>query len=390
MEVMATALDGVRVLDFTEYGAGPFCSMMLGDLGGDVIKIEPPRGDSLRLWGPMQEGMSAPFLQLNRNKRSVVLDLKNPRDQERARALACRSDVLIENFRPGTMEKLGLDYPTLRQIAPRLIYCSLSGYGQTGPYRDRGGFDLVLQGHGGLMSVTGDPDSAPVKAGVPVIDFGAAAHAVVGILAAHVARSRTGRGQWVDISLLDVPVSWLCLLAGKYWASGEVQQPLGSAHPLSAPYQAFRAADGYLTIAAGNERLWLSTCEVLGLEALAADPRFRTNADRARNQAELAPLVEAVLKTRPVREWVDRLTRMGVPSGPISSVDQVLEDPQVLHREMVVDLDHPRLGSVKSIGCPIKLSETPARLDRPAPDLGQHTAEVLAELEGGSALRSSS
>jgi crotonobetainyl-CoA:carnitine CoA-transferase CaiB-like acyl-CoA transferase len=389
MEVMTTALEGIKVLDFTEYGAGPFCSMMLGDLGADVIKVEPPRGDALRLWGPMQEGMSAPFLQLNRNKRSVVLDLKDPRDQERARELACRSDVLIENFRPGTMEKLGLHYPALRELAPRLIYCSLSGYGQTGPYRDRGGFDLVLQGHGGLMSVTGDPDGAPVKAGVPVIDFGAAAHAAVGILAAHVARSRTGRGQWVDISLLDVPVSWLCLLAGKYWASGEVQQPLGSAHPLSAPYQAFRAADGYLTIAAGNERLWLSTCEVLGLEALTDDPRFRTNADRARNQAELTPLVEAVLKTRPVREWVDRLTQLGVPSGPINNVDQVLEDPQVLHREMVVNLDHPRLGSVKSIGCPIKLSETPARLDRPAPDLGQHTAEVLAELESGSTARRS-
>jgi crotonobetainyl-CoA:carnitine CoA-transferase CaiB-like acyl-CoA transferase len=390
MELMATALEGLKILDFTEYGAGPFCSMLLGDLGADVIKIEPPRGDSFRQWGPMQEGMSAPFLQLNRNKRSVVLDLKNPRDLEHARELAYRSDVLIENFRPGTMEKLGLHYPALREINSRLIYCSLSGYGQTGPYRDRGGFDLVLQGHGGLMSVTGDPDGAPVKAGIPVIDFGAAAHAAVGILAAHVARSRTGRGQWVDISLLDVPVSWLCLLAAKYWASGEIQQPLGSAHPLSAPYQAFRAADGYLTIAAGNERLWISTCEVLGLKSLVSDPRFLTNDDRARNQAELAPLLEAVLKTRPVREWVDRLTQLGVPSGPINSVDQVLSDPQVLHREMVVDVDHPRLGSIKSIGCPIKLSETPARLSRPAPDLGEHTIEVLAELESGPTPRQAS
>jgi formyl-CoA transferase/CoA:oxalate CoA-transferase len=376
------ALEGLTVLDFTEYGAGPFCSMMLGDLGADVIKIEPPRGDALRQWGPRQDGVSAPFVQLNRNKRSVVLDLKTPRGQELARGLARQADILVENFRPGVMAGFGLEYEALREVNPRLIYCSLSGYGQTGPYRDRGGFDLVLQGHGGLMSVTGEPDGKPVKAGVPIIDFGASAHAVVGILAAYVARSRTGCGQMVDISLLDVPVSWLCLLAAKYWASGEIQEPLGSAHPLSSPYQAFRAADGYITIAAGNERLWASTCRALGLEPLMEDPRFRTNEDRAKNQTELAPLLEAVLVTRPAREWVERLSGLGIPSGPISRVNEVLEDPQVLHREMVVELDHPRLGPVKSIGCPIKLSETPARMRLPAPELGEHTAEVLARLEG--------
>ncbi|MBS0222745.1 MAG: CoA transferase [Proteobacteria bacterium] len=390
MESMTTALEGLKVLDFTEYGAGPFCSMMLGDLGADVIKVEPPRGDAIRQWGPMQEGISAPFMQLNRSKRSVVLDLKNPIDHGHARELASRTDVLIENFRPGTMERLGLDYARLRDLNPRLIYCAMSGYGQTGPYRDRGGFDLVLQGHGGVMGVTGNPDGAPVKAGVPIIDFGASAHAVIGILSAYIARSRTGRGQAVDISLLDVPVAWLCLLASKYWASGEIQQPLGSAHPLSAPYQAFRAADGYLTIAAGNQRLWEATCEVLGLVALVGDPRFLTNNDRARNQAELVPLLEAVLEKRPVREWVEELAHRGVPCGPINRVDEVLTDPQVLHREMVMDLLHPRLGSIKSIGCPIKLSETPARLDRHPPDLGEHTAEVLAELETGSAPRRAS
>lgn len=381
MASTTTPLEGLKVLDFTEYGAGPFCSMMLGDLGADVIKIEAPRGDALRQWGPMQAGISAPFMQLNRSKRSVVLNLKNPVDQGHARELARRTDVLIENFRPGTMEKLGLDYARLCDINPRLIYCAMSGYGQTGPYKDRGGFDLVLQGHGGVMGVTGDPDGAPVKAGVPIIDFGASAHAVIGILSAYIVRSRTGCGQAVDISLLDVPVAWLCLLAGKYWASGEVQQPLGSAHPLSAPYQAFRAADGYLTIAAGNQRLWEATCEVLGLATLVGDPRFLTNNDRARNQGELVPLLEAVLESRPVREWVEELARLGVPCGPINRVDEVLTDPQVLHREMVVDLLHPRLGFIKSIGCPIKLSETPARLDRHPPDLGEHTAEVLADLE---------
>jgi crotonobetainyl-CoA:carnitine CoA-transferase CaiB-like acyl-CoA transferase len=376
-----TALGGLTVLDFTEYGAGPFCSMLLGDLGADVVKIEPPRGDALRQWGPRKGGVSAPFLQLNRNKRSVVLDLKTERGQELARDLARTVDVVIENFRPGTMEGFGLDYPTLREVNPKLIYCSLSGYGQTGPYRDRGGFDLVLQGHGGLMSVTGEPGGAPVKTGVPIIDFGASAHAVVGILAAYVARSRTGRGQWIDISLLDVPVSWLSLLAAKYWTSGEIQRPLGSAHPLSSPYQAFRAADGYLTIAAGNERLWASTCHALGLEHLMDDPRFRTNDDRARNQGELAPLLEEVLVTRPAHEWVERLAVLGVPSGPIHRVDEVLADPQVLHREMVVEINHPRLGPLKSIGCPIKLSDTPARIHRHPPDLGEHTTEVLARLE---------
>jgi crotonobetainyl-CoA:carnitine CoA-transferase CaiB-like acyl-CoA transferase len=382
-------LDGVKVLDFTEYGAGPFCSMLLGDLGADVIKIEPPRGDAFRQWGPKIGDVGAAFLQLNRNKRSIVLDLKQPEAQRTARNLARQSDVLIENFRPGTMAKFKLDYAALREVNPRLIYCSLSGYGQTGPLKDRGGFDLILQGHGGLMGVTGDAGGAPVKAGVPVIDFGAAAHAAIGILAAYIARSRSGLGQSVDVSLLDVPVSWLGLLAAKYWASGEVQEPLASAHPLSAPYQAFRTADGYLTIAAGNEQLWVATCRVLGVTHLCEDERFLTNSDRARNQALLVPLIENALANQSTAHWVEELGNAGVPSGPINRVDQVLSDQQVLHREMVVEIDHPRLGRMKMIGSPIKLSDTPVRMERCAPDLGEHTEEILEELHASQNRKSS-
>jgi len=378
---MEAALDGMMVVDFTEYGAGPFCSMLLGDLGADVIKVEPPRGDAFRQWGPWHGDASAPFQQLNRNKRSVVLNLKDAHDLQLACELVRDADVVIENFRPGTMAAFGLDYARIREINPRLIYCALSGYGQSGPYRNRGGFDLILQGLGGLMSVTGDPTGAPAKSGVPIIDFGASAHAAIGILAAYIARLRTGTGQLVDISLLDVPVSWLALLAAKYWASGEVQQRLGSAHPLSAPYQAFRAADGYLTIAAGNQRLWESTCQALGTEHLTGDPRFLTNNDRARNQALLVPLLEAVLTTRPACEWIEQLNALGVPCGPLNEVDQVLQDPQVLHRDMVLELEHPRLGRLKLIGSPIKLSDTPVQLRRHPPDLGEHTAEIVAELE---------
>lgn len=379
MDGTQAPLDGLRVLDFTEYGAGPWCTMLLGDLGADVIKIERPSGDGFRSWSPKKNGDGSGFIQLNRNKRSVVLDLKCPDDREAALRLAQRVDVLVENFRPGVMDKIGLSYDQLRESNPRLIYCSISGYGQTGPLKDRGGFDLVLQGHGGLMSVTGHPGGEPVKSGVPIIDFGASAHAAIGILAAHIERSRSGRGQHVDISLLDVPVSWLGLLAAKYWATGEVQEALGSAHPLSAPYQAFATADGYITIAAGNQELWKSTCDALGLKHLLDDSRFADNNLRAQNQAVLKPIIESVLKTESSDVWINRISSRGVPCGPIYTVDQVLSDAQVLHRKMVVEMEDPRLGTFKMIGSPIKLSDAPPVFRRPPPSLGQHTREVAAE-----------
>lgn len=376
-------LDGLRVLDFTEYGAGPWCTMLLGDLGADVVKVERPDGDGFRSWGAQNGGDGSAFLQLNRNKRSVVLDLKRREDQEAARKLASQFDVLVENYRPGVMQRAGLSYERLKELNPGIIYCSISGYGQTGPLKDRGGFDLIMQGHGGVMSVTGQPGQPPVKAGVPIIDFGASAHAAIGILAAYVGRKETGRGQYVDVSLLDVPVSWLGLLAAKYWSTGEVARAMGSAHPLSAPYQGFATADGYITIAAGNQSLWLATCKALHLDHLADDPRFINNDARAKHQTELVPLVEAALVTETTEHWIELIASHGVPCGPIYGVDQVLSDPQVLHRNMVLELDHPRLGKINVIGSPIKLSETPVTMRRPPPGLGEHTAEVAAEFNLG-------
>lgn len=383
MSTTRAPLEGLRVLDFTEYGAGPWCTMLLGDLGADVVKVERPGGDGFRSWGAKQGGDGSAFLQLNRNKRSVVLDLKQPKGQEAAKRLASQFDILIENFRPGVMKKAGLSYEQLQEINPRLIYCSISGYGQTGPLKDRGGFDLIMQGHGGVMSVTGHAGQPPVKAGVPIIDFGASAHAAIGILAACLGRIDSGRGQFIDVSLLDVPVSWLGLLAAKYWATGEVPKAMGSAHPLSSPYQGFATADGYITIAAGNQSLWVATCRALELEHLLEDARFINNDMRAKNQSELAPLIEAVLTTRDTQHWIDRIASFGVPCGPIYGVDQVLSDPQVLHRNMVLELNHPRLGKIRVVGSPIKLSDTPVTMRRHPPALGEHTAEVAAEFNLG-------
>lgn len=379
MQSMRSPLEGMRVLDFTEYGAGPWCTMLLGDLGADVIKVERPGGDGFRSWAPMQSGEGSGFLQLNRNKRSIILDMALSEHREAAKRIALQVDVLVENYRPGVMAKSGIAYEQLKELNPKLIYCSISGYGQTGPMKDRGGFDLVLQGHGGLMSVTGEAGAPPVKSGVPIIDFGASAHAVIGVLAACLARGKTDKGQHIDISLLDVPVSWLGLLAAKYWSTGEIPRAMGSAHPLSAPYQAFAAADGYITIAAGNQALWASTCDVLGLNHLLDDPRFANNNTRAENQRELAMLVQEVLQRDTCKNWIARISARGVPCGPIASVDQVLIDPQVLHRKMVLEMEDPELGTLKMIGSPIKMSGAPTSLRRAPPRLGQHTDEIAAE-----------
>jgi crotonobetainyl-CoA:carnitine CoA-transferase CaiB-like acyl-CoA transferase len=381
MDTQQPPLAGMKVLDFTEYGAGPFCTMLLADLGADVIKVERPGGDGFRSWTSDKEGEGSAFSQLNRNKRSIVLDLKNASDRSAAKALACKVDVLVENYRPGALAKAGLSYEAMHAANPALIYCSISGYGQTGPFKDRGGFDLVLQGQGGLMSVTGEPGGLPTKSGVPIIDFGASANAAIGILAAWIAKSKTGRGQLVDVALLDVPVSWLGLLAAKFWSTGEVQRATGSAHFMSAPYQAFRTADGHITIAAGNQDLWLKTCTALGLQHLSADPRFADNNSRARNQEALVPLVEAALMKQPSAYWINIVAGLGVPCGPINSVDDVLRDPQVLHRKMVVEMRDPSGKAINMIGSPIKLSDTPTVLSRLPPKLGEHNEEVFREFE---------
>jgi len=378
---MALALDGMRVLEIAQVMSGPFCGLLLADMGADVIKVEKPDGDdSRRMAPPTINGESAAFMAINRNKRGLCIDLKTDEGKDILKRLAAASDVLIENFRPGTMDNLELGYADLAPINPALIYCSISGFGQTGPYRERGGFDLVAQAMSGLMSITGNKDQPPVKVGVPIADLNAGIYACYAILAAYIHRLKTGHGQRIDTSLLEAGLAYTLWESASLFATGENPPPMGSAHRLSAPYQAFRAADGYLTIGAANQRNWEKLCCVIGREDLLADPRFATNADRTRNQSELAEILESVFITRPVAQWLSDLDRAGVPAGPVYNFEQVYNDPQVLDRDMVVRVEHPRAGMTRLIGIPVKLSETPGQIRRPAPILGQHTDEILQEI----------
>jgi crotonobetainyl-CoA:carnitine CoA-transferase CaiB-like acyl-CoA transferase len=377
---MAGPLEGVVVLDWTHALAGPFCGCILADLGADVIKIENPhqRGDQ-RGGPPYIAGESAQFVMVNRNKRSVAIDLKQPAGRAVFYDLVRHADVLIQNFRPGTMAKLGCDYATLRGVNPRLIYCSISGFGQTGPYRDLPGVDIITQGMSGLMSITGAPDGDPAKAGVPVCDVGTGMYGAIGILSALWHRQRSGAGQHVDVCLLDTPISWLVWEAAAYFASGAVPRRLGSAHPIGVPYQAFRCGDGnYLIVGASSDKLYGQLCAVLGCPELADDERFCTGDQRLANREALVALLGERFLARPAAEWQAHLRAAGVPCGPIQSVDHVLErDEHVQAREMVVALDHPVAGSTRALATPIGLSETPRSVRRRAPRLGEHTAEVL-------------
>lgn len=374
-------LEDLLVVDLTRALAGPYCTMMLADLGARVIKVESPEGgDDTRGWGPpFLEGESAYFLSVNRNKESVALNLKHPRGVEVLHRLLERADVLVENFRPGVMERLGLDYPRLRDRYPRLVYCSISGFGQSGPYREKPAYDLILQGMGGLMGITGEEGGPPVKVGVAVADICAGMFAAFGILAALRVRDRTGQGQWVDAALLDGQVAWLTYAAANYFATGQNPPRMGSAHPNLCPYQAFRTQDGYLNVAVGSEAIWRRFCDVVDPQ-LAEDPRFRTNADRVRHRAELIPLLEARFRHRTTREWTQILDAAGVPNGPLYTVGEVFEDPQTLHRQMRVEVEHPRAGRITVTGVPVKFSQTPGSVRMPPPLLGQHTRAVLREL----------
>ena len=376
---MNSALDGLRVLDLTQVMAGPFCSMLLCDMGADVIKVEPPAGDSTRRM-PGGVGSDSPsFNAVNRGKRGIVVDLKQPAGREAVQRLAAVSDVLVENYRPGVLEKFGLDYAALSRRHPRLVYASISGYGQTGPSAGKGGFDLVAQGVSGLMSVTGEAGRPPVKAGIPVTDLGAALFAVAGILSALLARARTGRGQLVDTSLVDAGVALSVWEATQYFSGRGVPERLGSAHRMNAPYQALRCADGHVTIGAANDRTFRRLCEALGHPEWADDPEYRDDTHRIRNREALAARIEAVLETRPRSHWLELLDARGVPCGPINDYAEVMADPHVRARELVVETDHPTLGRIPTLGTPIKLSETPLAPGRPAPRLGQHTDEVLVD-----------
>ena len=376
---MTRALDGIRVLDVTQVMAGPFCSMVLCDMGADVIKVEPPGGDSTRRM-PGATGTDSPsFNAVNRGKRGVVIDLKQSGGQAAVRRLALASDVLVENYRPGVLDRFGLGYEDLAREHPRLVYASISGYGQTGPLAPRGGFDLVAQGVSGLMSVTGEPGRPPAKAGIPVTDLGAGLFALAGILAALVARSHTGRGQWVDTSLVDAGVALSVWEATQYFSGLGVPEPLGSAHRMNAPYQAIRCADGYITIGAANDRTFHRLCEALDHQEWETDPDYADNARRVRHRDALAARIETVMQTQPRAHWLARLEAHDVPCGPINDYGEVLADPHVRARGLVVETDHPTLGRVQTLGTPLKLSDTPLVPGRPAPLIGQHTDDVLGE-----------
>ena len=374
------ALEGVRVLDVTQVMAGPFCAMQLADFGADVIKVEPPDGDSTRRMAGAVGTESAAFNAVNRGKRGIVLNLKSAAGRDACIRLARRSDIMIENYRPGVMRSLGLDYETVSAAHPGLIYASISGYGQTGPDREKGGFDLVAQGVTGLMSITGEPGGSPVKAGIPVTDLGAALFATSAILAALHHRSRTGRGQYIDTSLIDAGVALSVWEATEYFSTQLAPEPTGSAHRMSAPYQAVRCADGYITIAAANDRLFRRLCELLDRPTWLNNPDYADDTRRVQHRATLAREIEAVTRDRPRQHWLDLFAANGLPSGPINNYAQVFEDPQVRARNLIVETDHPGLGRIPTLGAPVKMSLTPPIAGRPAPLLGQHTHEVLREI----------
>jgi formyl-CoA transferase len=375
-----TALDGIRVLDQTQVMAGPFCSMLLADMGADVIKIEPPGGEDTRRERELAPGVSASFLAVNRNKRGLTIDLKQSAGVEILKRLVTTADVLVENYRPGVARRLGVDYDTLAAINPRLIYCSISGFGQSGPYASRGGFDLVAQAMSGIMSATGSDGGAPVKVGVPITDLGAGLFAVLGILCALRARHRTGRGQRVETSLFDAGIALSQWEATQYWYTGEIPRGLGTAHRLNAPYQALRARDGHFTVGAANENLWPRFATLLGLAHLITDPRFDSVRNRVRHRAELEPLLEAVTSTETRAHWLAKCEAAGIPAGPIYTVPEALADPHAMARGMVQELAHPTIGRVKVLGNPVKMSATPPQLRTAAPALGADAEAILREI----------
>lgn len=372
-----TALQGITVVDLTRVLSGPYCTMMLADMGARVIKVEQPgKGDDTRAWGPpFVDGESAYFLSINRNKESVTLDFKHPEGRAILEGLIARADVLVENFRPGTMGRLGLDYDSVAARFPRLVYCSVSGFGHSGPRAAEAGYDAVIQAEGGLMSITGAPDGGPYRVGVAIADIVSGMFAAQGITAALLARARTGRGQHVDISMLDSVVALLTYQAGIYFATGAAPARLGNRHPTIVPYETFRAADGDFVVAVGNDEQWRRFCRVTGFPA---DERWATNRQRVTGYAELKPALDACLGAAPRAHWIERLQAAGVPCGSVRDLQEVFSDPQTIAREMIATLEHVTAGRIQVTGTPLKFSDTPAAVRTAPPVLGQHTAGVLA------------
>ncbi len=377
---MKQALAGVGVLEFTQVMAGPFCAMLLGDLGADVIKVEPPGGDTTRRMGQRQGMESTGYWAVNRNKRGIVLNLKDRRAQDITRTLVRQADVVVENYRPGVMAGFGLDYDSLRQEQPGLIYASVSGFGSTGPYAHKGGFDLVAQGMSGIMSVTGEDGRPPVKCGIPVTDLGAGLFAEQAILAAYIHRLKTGEGQYIDTSLLEAGVALSVWESTQYFSTGGIPEPMGSAHRMSAPYQAIRCADGYINLGAANTRTWEKFAHAIGRPELVDRPEYAEDGLRVQNRHQLTREIEAVTTQQPRSHWLAVLEEIGVPCGPISNYAEVFADPHIQARGMVQEMEHPVGGTVQVLGPAAKLSETPVQLARRSPLYGEHTAEVLAEI----------
>ena len=378
---MPEALEGVRVLDCSQILAGPFCSMLLADMGADVIKIEKPNGgdDTRRMGPPFIDTESAAFLAMNRNKRSIVLNFKEQSGVQAMKTLVKDADIVIENYRTGTMARLGLGYEDLKNINPGIIYCSISGFGRTGPYANRGGFDLVAQGMSGLMSITGVPNSPPVKVGVPIADMNAGMFATYGILTAYINKLRTKKGQYLEISLLEAAIAYTVWESAGYFATGDIAEPLGSSHRNSAPYQALKTKDGHINVGAPNQSNWERFANAIERSDLVTRNEFKDNASRLVNRESLERELELTLTTKNSSEWLEVLEKSGVPAGPILNVSEVWNDPQVEARNMKVTLDHPTAGKITNIGLAAKLYSTPGRITKPAPLLGEHTREILVD-----------
>lgn len=374
------ALKGIRVVDVSQVMAGPYCSMLLADMGADVIKIEPPSGENTRRWPPHIDGQSAAFMAINRNKRSMTIDLKSEEGREVFYKLIETADILVENYRPGVSTRLGVDYETLTKINPRLIYCSISGFGQFGPYSSRGGYDLIAQGMTGIMSVTGERGGNPVKCGLPITDLGVALFAVYGILSALYSREHTNEGQYIDTSLFDTGLALSVWESTQYWVSGELPLPTGSGHRLSAPYQAFKASDGYFTVGADTPHHWPEFCRIIGRPEFLEDERFKDDPSRIKHLKVFVNLIEEKTSKHPRSYWLEKFEAVGIPAGPINTYPESLNDPHTFARQMVEEVEHPVAGKIKALGIPVKLSKTPGRIQKAAPVLGQHNEEILAEL----------
>lgn len=381
--VSVKPLENLVVLDLTRVLAGPFASMILADFGADVIKIEPPPdGDDSRSYGPFIGQESAYFMSLNRGKRSMTLNLKEPKAKELFKAMVKKADVVLENYRPGTMAKLGLGYDVLKEINPRLIYAACSGFGQTGPYKDKPAYDMIVQGMGGIMSITGQEGGAPTRVGASIGDITAGLFTVIGIMLALYERESSGEGQMVDVGMLDCQLAILENAIARYLISGDVPKPIGNRHPSITPFEVFQAQDGYIIIAVGNNRLWEKFCHLIGKPELVVDERFVSNPQRTKNQPQLKAILDTVFPAKTVEEWLVALESAGIPCAPINTVERVINDPQIKARQMVVDIQHPQAGRIQMVGVPIKMSRTPGAVERPAPQLGQHNKKILREFLG--------